>query len=219
MPIQLEVIKDALTKSTGLKNNNINMQTFSSAYYQMRVLVTIPYLPRLMSKSKVLRRELLDYKVDTANEILKDLRSTFIYKYIGIINETPLFIGLRRILIIIRKQKNYTKEHLRKVVIIAFVPFLIVVVKIQLIQVLNRKGASQKGGKDFSAFNDFNKDITFINVQTKDKTDVFDNFKGIGDKEYSNKPRCLLAAASQINSGLSLTPTNIVIVLDPNQII
>lgn len=218
MPLQDECIQNATIKSTS-RDGKFSIKAFVTYINEMRVNVSLPYLPRLKDKNPALIEELPDYLVKTANALLKDLRSTELYQHINEIDKCPLFIGLCRFLNVIRAQKNFTRKHLRKVIIIAFVPFLIIVANIQIMQKLDQEKNNVEGSNDLTTFSDFEKDIIFINVQTKDKATCFDLFKGIGEDIYADQPRCLIATATQVNSGLSLTPADVVIALDTSQII
>ncbi|THV91127.1 hypothetical protein D6D27_05451 [Aureobasidium pullulans] len=218
MPLWDECIQNATIKSTS-KDGKFNMKAFATHMNEMRVNVSLPCLPRLKEENPALAEELPDYLVKTANALLKDPRSTELYQHMNEINKCPLFVGLRRFLNAIRAQKNFTGKHPRKVVIVAFVPFLITVANIWMMWKLDQEKNDAEGSDDLTAFSDFEKDIVFVNAQTKDKAACFDLFKGTGDDVYADQPGCLMATATQVDSGLSLTPADVVIALDTGWII
>ncbi|THX68146.1 hypothetical protein D6D04_10663 [Aureobasidium pullulans] len=218
MPLWDKCIQNATIKSTS-KDDKFNMKAFATHMNEMRVNVSLPCLPRLKEENPALAEELPDYLVKTANALLKDPRSTELYQHMDEIDQCPLFVGLRRFLNAIRAQKNFTGKHPRKVVIVAFVPFLITVANIWMMWKLDQKKNDAEGSDDLTAFSDFEKDIVFVNAQTKDKAACFDLFKGTGDDVYADQPGCLMATATQVDSGLSLTPADVVIALDTGWII
>jgi hypothetical protein len=101
---------------------------------------------------------------------------------------------------------DYTGKHRRKIVITAFLPFNVAVIGTYLMWLLDQKAMGTEIGLAFTAFDDFDEDVAFLNTQTAEKLEVINRFKGVGNVEYTDKPACLVASAPQIRTGTDLVP-------------
>jgi hypothetical protein len=216
MPAWHAAIKTAASKAS---KNEFSLYNFTKACHEMRVLTTLPCLLRLQSQDKALKRELKRGLVDdTAEALLQNSEETRLWRYMAEIDKMPAIQCLRRLLCQIRGQRNFTDKFPRKVVVTAFLPFTIAVVNMWLRWVLKKKAAGATVGTSFTAFSAYETDVVFVNSHTKEKIDTINTFKGIDNADYQDKPGCLLAAASQIGSGMDLVPADCIIMIDSDWI-
>jgi hypothetical protein len=68
-------------------------------------------------------------------------------------------------------------------------------------------------------FFDFEKDVRFVNAGTTEKVSLINEFKGIENETYQDRPGCLLANAVSIGSGMDLTPADVIIMGDIDWIV
>jgi hypothetical protein len=222
LPNWTKCISEAMSKAASEKSKSFNISGFTQGIHAMRVMTLLSCLPRLMKEDPQLREELAngtELTTKTAKLLVANPRGTALWKHMHEIHKLPAFVAMFYLVCQIRTLPDYTGKHRRKIVITAFLPFNVAVIRTYLMWLLDQKAMGTEIGLAFTALDDFDEDVAFLNTQTAEKLEVINRFKGVGNVEYTDKPACLVASAPQIGTGTDLVPAADMVSMDMDWII